>query len=114
MKYLLYFFVGGIITSTVTYFANNSRSLLAAFIGTLPVLTLSTFVLIYHNAGQAAVIAYAKGLVIMIVPWMVFILSVILLAPRLNFTFSVLTGLCLQIILAFIILAKFGNLNFGP
>lgn len=113
MKYVLYFFVGGIITSAVTYFANNSKSLLAAFIGTLPILTLSTFVLIYFNAGQAAVIAYAKGLMIMIVPWMIFILSVILLASRLNFTVSLVIGLCLQIVLAFLILAKFGKVNFG-
>ncbi len=112
MKYLLYFFIGGIITSAVTYFANNSKSLLAAFIGTLPVLTLSTFALIYFNAGQAAVIGYAKGLMIMIVPWMVFILSVIFLAARINFILSLAVGLFLQVFLAFLILAKFGNLNF--
>ncbi len=112
MKYLLYFFVGGIITSAVTYFANNSKSLLAAFIGTLPILTLSTFVLIYFNAGQAAVIGYAKGLIIMIVPWMLFILTVIFLAPRMNFILSLVLGLCLQIVLAFFILARFGNIDF--
>ena len=112
MKYVFYFFVGGLITSAVTYLANNSRSLLAAFIGTLPVITLSTFMLIYFNAGQAAVSAYAKGLMIMILPWMVFILSVIFLAPRTNFVLSLIIGLCLQVLIALFILAKFEGLHF--
>ena len=112
IKYVFYFFAGGLITSVVTYFANNSKSLLAAFIGTLPVITLSTFLLIYFNAGQAAVSAYAKGLMIMILPWMIFILSVILLAPRTNFFLAVVIGLCLQVLIAIFILVKFDNVHF--
>src|SRR5512135_3276724 len=81
LKYFLYFLFGGIITSAVTYLANNSKGLLAAFVGTLPIITISTFLLIYFNAGQTAVLAYAKGLIIMIIPWMIFILTVIFLSP---------------------------------
>ncbi len=103
---------GGVITSAVTYFANNARGLFAAFIGTLPVITISTFLLIYFSAGQAAVIAYAKGLVIMIIPWLIFIISVILLAPRMSFIFSLLIGLSLQVLIALIILTRFGGLGF--
>lgn len=113
LKYLLYFFVGGIVTSAVTYFANNSRSLVAAFVGTLPMLTLITFVLIYLTAGQTAVTAYAKGLMIMIVPWMIFILSVILLASRMSFLLSLLVGLCIQIAVALLILARLNGSRFG-
>lgn len=111
LKYFLYFFLGGIITSAATYFANHSKSLLAAFIGTLPIITLSTFILIYFNAGQDAVLAYAKGLIIMILPWMIFIFSVIFLAPKINFTYSLIIGLCLQIIIAVIIL-RFDKIYF--
>ncbi len=32
LKYFLYFLFGGIITSAVTYLANNARGLFAAFI----------------------------------------------------------------------------------
>jgi hypothetical protein len=111
-KYFLYFLFGGIITSTVTYFANTSRGLFAAFIGTLPAITISTFLLIYFNAGQPAVLAYAKSLIIMIIPWMVFILSVILLAPKVNFILSLIIGLLLQVVMALLILNGFGAIRF--
>lgn len=104
LKYFLYFLIGGLITSAVTYFANNSKGLLAAFIGTLPMITISTFLLIYFNAGQSAVLAYAKGLIIMIIPWMMFILTVIFLSPRLNFISSLIIGIILQIVIALLIL----------
>jgi hypothetical protein len=113
-KYFLYFLVGGIITSAVTYFANTSRGLFAAFIGTLPAITISTFILIYLNAGQPAVLAYAKGLIVMIIPWMVFILSVIFLTPRLNFIPSLIVGLLLQVVIALLILNGSGAIRFRP
>lgn len=111
LKYFLYFLFGGIITSAVTYLANNARGLLAAFIGTLPIITISTFLLIYFNTGQDAVLAYAKGLIIMILPWLIFILSVIFFTPRINFLSSLIIGLCLQVVIALIIL-RFDNIYF--
>ena len=114
LEYCLYFLLGGIIVSAVTYFANNARGLFAAFIGTLPIITISTFLLVYLNAGQAAVLAYAKGLVIMIIPWLIFIISVVFLAPRMNFIFSLLVSLVLQVVIAFFILTKLGGLSFKP
>ena len=114
LKYLLYFLVGGIITSAVTYFANHSRGLVAAFIGTLPVITISTFLLIYASVGQAAVISYARGLVIMIIPWLVFILSVIVLSPKIQFVPAMIVGLFLQIIIALVILARFEGIPLKP
>ncbi len=110
IKYFLYFLFGGIITSGVTYLANQSKGLLAAFVGTLPIITISTFLLIYFNAGQDAVLSYAKGLIIMIFPWMIFILSVVFLAPRINFIYSLIIGLFLQIISAFVILTAFNKI----
>lgn len=111
LKYFLYFLFGGAITSAVTYLANNSKGLLAAFIGTLPIITISTFLLIYFNAGQDAVLAYAKGLIIMILPWLIFIISVIFFAPKINFVSSLIIGLCLQIIIALLIL-RFDKIYF--
>lgn len=112
LKYLLYFLVGGVVTSAVTYLANGSRGLLAAFVGTLPVITVSTFLLIYFNSGQGAVLSYAKGLIIMIFPWMVFILSVIFLTPKINLFYSLLIGICLQVLIALLIINKFGKISF--
>ena len=113
LKYLLYFLIGGLITSGVTYLANQSRGLVAAFLGTLPIITISTFVLIYLNGGQNAVLSYAKGLMIMIFPWMVFILSVIFVTPRLSFLSSLLIGLSLQMVTAFLIFIVSGRISPG-
>ncbi|HXX56687.1 MAG TPA: hypothetical protein VEI96_01650 [Thermodesulfovibrionales bacterium] len=109
-RYLLYFLFGGIITSGVTYLANHSRGLLAAFVGTLPIITTSTFILIYLNAGQSMVLSYARGLMIMIFPWMAFVLSVIFLAPKIHFVWSLIIGLCLQMAIAFFIFAVSGKI----
>lgn len=105
-KYLIYFLLGGAITSGVTYFANNSKGLFAAFIGTLPIISILTFVIIYFNTGQYAVLSFAKGLIVMIFPWMVFVLSIIYFTPKLNFLYALLIGLSLQLILAFLIMLK--------
>ena len=113
LKYFLYFLFGGIITSAVTYLANNSKGLLAAFVGTLPIITISTFLLIYFNAVQTAVLAYAKGLIIMIIPWMIFILTVILLPPRLNFISSLVIGIVFQVVIALLIL-NLDKISFTP
>lgn len=110
-KYLIYFLLGGAITSAVTYLANNSRGLFAAFIGTLPIISIITFVIIYFNTGQHAVLSFARGLIVMIFPWMAFILSIIYFTPKLNFTYALLIGLSLQLILAFLIMYKFDRLH---
>lgn len=104
-KYLLYFLFGGLLVSGVTYLANQSRGLLAAFIATLPVMTTSTFLLIYFNTGQEAVISYAKGLVVMVFPWLLFVFVVIVLAPRTGFIVSLIAGLCLQVAAALVLFA---------
>ena len=77
----MYFLLGGSITSVVAYLANNSKGFLAAFINTLPMTSLSTFVIIYVSTGQDAVLSYARGLVIMLLPWILYVLSVIILTP---------------------------------
>jgi len=112
LKYFVYFLLGGTLTSAITYLANNSRGLFAAFIATLPIISIFTFLLIYSNTGQEAALSYARGLIIMILPWILFILSIILLAPRMNFIYSLLIGACLQIVIAFWILRNFDKFNF--
>lgn len=108
MKYFLYFLLGGTVTSTVTYLASHSRGFLAAFISTLPLASLCTFLLIYSSTGSQAVISYAKGLVVMLVPWMLYILSVILLTPRISFFYSLLVGLLLFMVVSYVMLFRYG------
>ncbi len=106
-KYFLYFLIGGTIISLVTYFAGHARPLLAAFFATMPAMTLVTFLTIYHEAGQKAIVLYAKGLIIMMVPWTIYIFSIILLTSIVGFFPSLITGYALYVIVAFIILRKF-------
>lgn len=105
MKYIFYFVVGGAVVSAVTYFASQSRGLLAAFIANMPVITVITFLTIYREAGQKVVNAYAHGLVIMLLPWLAYIFSVIFLGQRTGFFSSLITGLLLYFVISFIILS---------
>ncbi|MBF0506515.1 MAG: DUF3147 domain-containing protein [Nitrospirae bacterium] len=107
LKYILYFLIGGTVISAVTYFASHAKSLLAAFIANMPVITLITFLTIYHETGQKAVVPYAKGLIIMLFPWLAYIFAIILFTPRLGFLPSLITGLALYMTIASVILIKF-------
>ncbi len=107
LKYVLYFLIGGTVISVVTYFASHARPLLAAFMANMPVITLVTFLTIYHEAGQKAIVPYAKGLIMMMLPWFAYIFSIIVLTPRLGFLPSLTTGFILYIFFALIILKKY-------
>jgi len=105
-KYFFYFLFGGSMTSLAVYLANHSKGFLAAFINTLPITSLSTFLLIYFSTGQDAVLSYARGLVIMLVPWVLYVLSVIILTPRLNIFYSLLIGLTLFVLISLLLLTR--------
>lgn len=105
MKYFLYFLAGGVIVSVVTYFAGQTKGLLAAFIASLPAITLITFLAVYFEAGQKAVISYAEGLIIMLFPWLAYIFAIIFLTPRLGFIPSLIIGISLYLLLAYLIIS---------
>lgn len=107
LKYVLYFIAGGTLISLVTYYASNARSLLAAFLANLPVMTLITFLTIYHEAGEEAVVPYAKGLIIMLLPWLTYIFAVILLTPRMGLIPSLAAGVASYFFFAYLILKRF-------
>lgn len=104
IKYVLYFFVGGVIVSLVTYFASNARGLLAAFFANLPVITLITFLTIYFEAGGEAVTKYAKSLIIMLLPWLAYIFCIILLTEKIGLLPSLAMGLAFYLILSYFII----------
>ena len=107
LKYVLYFLIGGMVISVVTYFASHSRPLLAAFLANMPVITLVTFLTIYHEGGQKVIVPYAKGLVMMMFPWLTYIFAIIFLTPRIGFLPALTTGLALYVVFALIILSKY-------
>ncbi len=108
MKYLLYFLIGGFTVTVVTYVSSQGKGLFAAFVANMPVITFVTFLTIYFAAGQEAVLAYAKGLLIMLFPWLAYIFAVIFLSPHLSLLPSLAIGILLYFSLAYVILTKTG------
>jgi uncharacterized membrane protein (GlpM family) len=105
IKYLLYFLAGGVVVSVVTYFASQAKGLLAAFIANLPVITLITFLMIYSDSGQKAVVSYAEGLIIMLIPWLAYIFSIIFLTKKVGFIPSLIIGFFFYLTFAYFILS---------
>ena len=84
-KYVLYFLLGGTIVSVSTYLGTQGRSFLAAFASTFPAITGATFILIYLNGGNDAIVSYAKNLLWFVPPWTVYVVSMIVGVPRFGF-----------------------------
>jgi uncharacterized membrane protein (GlpM family) len=104
-KYVLYFIIGGTVISIVTYLASHARGLLAASIANLPVITLITFLTVYSESGKQAVVSYAEGLVIMLIPWLAYVFSIIGLTNRLGLIPSLILGVFLYLIIAYLIIS---------
>ncbi len=85
MKYALYFIIGGTVVSVSTWAGSLGRSWLAAFISTLPTLTVLTFIFIYQSAGTAPTVPYAKNLLYFVLPWMAYVGFYILTVNRVGF-----------------------------
>lgn len=92
--------LGGSIVSAVILLGSQGRGLLAAFVATFPTMTILTFALIHSKAGQAATVDYAKGLLFMTPPWIIYVLCLIMLSPRWGFLKSLIIGVLTYIILA--------------
>ena len=85
MKYALYFIIGGTVVSVSTWAGSLGRSWLAAFVSTLPTLTVLTFILIYQNAGEAPTVPYAKNLLYFVLPWVAYVGAYLLMINRVGF-----------------------------
>ncbi len=94
-KYGIYFLLGGTIVSLSTYLGSQGRSFLAAFASTFPAITGATFILVYLNGGNDAIVNYAKHLLWFVPPWMVYVTAMILGVPRIGFWPA--TGLALAL-----------------
>ncbi|MFQ5862997.1 MAG: DUF3147 domain-containing protein [Candidatus Brocadiales bacterium] len=101
-KYLLYFFVGGIIVSVVSYFGGVRKSLLSSFIAMMPALSIITATFIYREAGADATVSYAKGLIIFSPAWLCYIGAFILLLPRVEMWKAVVMSVFVYFAVAFL------------
>ena len=95
VKYAVYFLLGGTIVSISTYLGSQGKSFLAAFASTFPAITGATFVLIYLNGGNDAIVNYAKNLLWFVPPWIVYVTTMIVGIPRFGFWPSMVGSLVL-------------------
>ncbi len=103
--YLLYFFVGGAVTTVIVYFEESDNRLLSGFATLIPVFTLVAYFFIGQTKGGAAVSEHAwLVLVGTLVSWMPYMLTVALLAPKIGSNKAIPVGLAVFFVLAFVYL----------
>jgi uncharacterized membrane protein (GlpM family) len=93
----LYFVIGGLVVSLVTYFGSQGKSQLAVFIAFLPATTLTTLITIYLGGGTGAAVSYARSMLILLPAWVLYVLGVIFLLPRLGLAVSMVVSVAVYV-----------------
>src|SRR5512136_2251223 len=101
---ILYFLVGGATVAITTYFGTRGQGLLAAFVGVFPGVTVITFCAIYFQSGTAAVTSYAKGMLILLPPWILYVLGIIFLLPRIGLVPGLISSVAAYVLVALLII----------
>ena len=99
-----YFVIGGVIVSAVTYFGSQAKSELAAFIAFLPSISVITLCTIYFASGTGAAVSYARSMLILLPPWLLYVIGVILFLPRIGLAGSLLVSIAAYLALALVII----------
>jgi uncharacterized membrane protein (GlpM family) len=99
---LIYFLLGGISVSAITYFGSQGKSQVAAFVAFLPSTSLITLCTIYFSSGTQQAISYAKSMLILLPPWVLYVIAVIFLLPRVGLPLTI--GISLAVYLALALL----------
>jgi uncharacterized membrane protein (GlpM family) len=100
LRLVIYFLLGGTVTALTAYFASQGRGMLSAFITTLPLLTVFSFLLIYAEGGSKTVEEYAKSLLIFTPPWLCYVTIVLLGVNRIGIVKSLILGVLFFVVLS--------------
>jgi len=100
LRLMVYFLLGGTVTALTAYFASQGRGMLSAFITTLPLLTVFSFLLIYAEGGSKTVEEYAKSLLIFTPPWLCYVTIVLLGVNRIGIAKSLILGVLFFVVLS--------------
>jgi hypothetical protein len=99
----LYFIIGGLTVAVTVYFGSQGKGMLAAFAGLFPGITIITFCALYFQGGSASVVPYAKGMLILLPAWILYVLGVYFLTPHLGIVPTLLISVAVYMISAFLI-----------
>ena len=97
-QYLLYFLLGGSIVALVAYLANQGNQILTILVGNLPVLFLMNIILTYRVGGATGGMVYAKGALMTLPFYIVFVAIVMFILPRVNSPLAVLPAALVYIV----------------
>ena len=100
----VYFVIGGVIVSAATYFGSQTKSLFAAFIAFLPTISVVTLCSIYLSGGTVAAVSYAKSMLLLLPPWVLYVIAIIFLLPRIGLAGSLAVGIVTYLGIAFLIM----------
>jgi len=99
-----YFVIGGLIVAAITYFGSQAKSELAAFIAFLPSISVITLCTIYFASGTGAAVSYARSMLILLPPWLLYVIGVIFLLPRIGLAGSLLVSVAAYLAVALVIM----------
>ncbi len=108
-QFAVYFVIGGAVLSLSVYFGAQGKGFLAAVITNFPSVTLLTFILLWNSGGLDTLLPYAKGLFMVIPPWVAYALLVIFLTPKAGPLAGIGAGLTAYVTLAIVIQKLFLN-----
>jgi uncharacterized membrane protein (GlpM family) len=100
----VYFIIGGIIVSAVTYLGSQAKSQVAAFIAFLPSISVITLCTIYFASGMEEAVSYAKSMLILLPPWVLYVVGIIFLLPRIGLAGSLVISIMVYLGVAFLIM----------
>jgi hypothetical protein len=89
----LYFLLGGTVVALVSYFGSQGKGLIAAFVALFPSITVLTLFTIYYAGGVSAATSYFKSLLFLLPAWLLYVIPVLFLLPKLGPIPSVLIGI---------------------
>ncbi len=103
LRLAIYFIIGGTVTALTAYFASQGRGMISAFVTTLPLLTIFSFLLISAEGGIKTVEEYAKSLLIFTPPWICYVVVVLLGTSRWGLLRSLILGVLLFVALSLLL-----------
>ncbi len=101
---LIYFILGGTIVTAVTYFGSHGKSQTAAFISFLPSTSLITLCTVYLASGTQPAVSYARSMLVLLPPWVLYVAAIIFLLPRLGLPATVAVSVVLYLAAAFLVM----------
>jgi uncharacterized membrane protein (GlpM family) len=100
----LYFVIGGLTVAITAYYGSQGQGLLAAFVGLFPGITIITFCAIYFGGGTGAVVSYAKGMLILLPSWVLYVVGVYFLMPRIGLAPTLIISVVIYVAASFLTL----------